>query len=242
MTVNAMMVRRRFFHHGRAAAKAEEEARGAATKQQQPLPVLSPSIFRRLAGDDGSFPVSPTANSDVTELSSTSTVTILTTGSYTYDKPLLDSLAEIHDLKIELHEMKQALQAKDEVIASQREEISRHLRVADLEIVEDMELELNDLEEALEAKDEVIASQQEEITRLRVELTFMERQLAETKSTLTMKQLELNARKQDVLDKDGALLLVLAAKKRNDGDENNPIDALVGLGLNIVGHLPFVQL
>jgi len=39
-----------------------------------------------------------------------------------------------------------------------------------------------------------------------------------------------------VLDKDIALLL--QTKKSN---EDNPIDILVGLGLNIVGNLPFVQ-
>jgi len=212
------MVRRLF---QRSAAKAPEAKAGKQHANGVPS-----TIFRRVAREDGVLVISP-VSSDVTESTSVSAVTVLSTGSYTYDKPLLDSLTEIHDLKVELDQTEEALWAKDRIIAEQQDVLSHLLTQLNV-----MERRIMDATKSTLT----MTKFEEEISRLRAELNATEQKLDATKSTLTMKQLELNARKQDVLDKDIALLL--QTKKSN---EDNPIDILVGLGLNIVGNLPFVQ-
>jgi len=202
---------RRIFKR-RAARAAEKKAK----KQQEQASRNTQAVFRKVAEEHGILQT--TCSEDATEFASVSGVSIVTSGTYSFPSdesraPRIHEVEEIREMKIVLDDIRTVIAEKEGKIAKQKDEISK-------------------LQKELRATKTL----KEEVFQLRKELCTTKTELGSIKSTLTMKQLELKARQQDVIDKD--ISIQQLQSKRND----DPIHNVVSFGMHIVGHLPFIKL
>jgi len=205
---------RRIFKR-RAARTAEKKAK----KQQEQASRNIQLVFRKVQAEAEHGILQTTRSEDATEFASTPGASILTSGTYSF--PSDESGAhnhevdeEIREMKIVLDDMRTVVAEKEGKIIKQKEEISK------------LQKELS-----------TTKTLKEEVIKLRKELCNTKTELGSIKSTLAMKQLELKARQQDVLDKDISIQR-LQNKQQND----DPIHNVVSFGMHIVGHLPFIKL